>query len=115
MFRYAEGFFGSYFAGLGKIAAIQAASDSGTKHGIITSVDADVVTLVSAIVLYIFAAGSVKGFALTLSIGICCDIIMMLLYKRPLIMLLAKTMEKAPGFWGLKGPKIAEKGGVKNA
>ena len=95
--------------------SIQAASDSGTKHGIITSVDADVVTLVSAIVLYIFAAGSVKGFALTLSIGICCDIIMMLLYKRPLIMLLAKTMEKAPGFWGLKGPKIAEKGGVKNA
>ena len=95
--------------------SIPAASDSGSRHGIITSIDADVVTLVSAIVLYVFAAGSVKGFALTLSIGIICDIIMMLLYKRPMIMLLAGVMQKAPKFWGLTGPKKEEKGGAKNA
>ena len=95
--------------------SIPAASDSGSKHGIITSVDADIVTLVSAVVLYVFAAGSVKGFALTLSIGICCDIIMMLLYKRPVIMLLANFMQKAPRFWGLTRPENAGKGGVKNA
>ena len=98
---------------LGK--SIPASSDSGTKHGIMTSIDADVVTLVSAVVLYIFAAGQVKGFALTVSIGIICDIVMMLLYKRPIIMLLAKFMQKAPKFWGLTGPKKVEKGGAKNA
>lgn len=98
---------------LGK--SIPAASDSGSKHGMLTSIDADIVTLVSAIVLYALAAGSVKGFALTLSIGICCDIIMMVLFKRPLIMLLSDFMQKAPGFWGLTRPKETVKGGGKNA
>ena len=82
--------------------SIVAAVDSGSRHGIMTSLDADVVSLVSALVLYLVAVGSVKGFALTLMIGICCDATMMLLYKRPLLILLAKTFVKAPKFWGIK-------------
>ncbi len=50
------------------------AAKSGTRHAILTSLDADAVTFASAIPLFIFAIGPVKGFALTLMIGIVCDL-----------------------------------------
>lgn len=98
--------------------SIPSASISGSLHGMLTSIDADVVTLVSAVVLYIFAAGQVKGFALTLSIGILCDILMMVLFKRSLIILLGDFMAKHPAFWGLRSAKkeaLEEKGGEAHA
>lgn len=105
---------------LGK--TIRSASNSGSKHGIMTSVDADIVTLVSAAALYVFAIGPVKGFALTLMIGIACDIVMMLVFKRPSLMVLAESaMQKAPAFWGIPRERAASpsardsKGGVAGA
>jgi len=100
--------------------SIRLAADQGSRHGIRTSIDADLVTMVSAIVLYFVAIGPVRGFALTLMIGIVCDFIMMLIFKRPLIILLAPYMAKMPKLWGLKGPDAAEgaaaaKGGVAGA
>lgn len=86
---------------------IRSASNSASRHGIMTSVDADLVTLVSAFVLYLVAIGPVRGFALTLMIGIACDIVMMLIFKRPSLMLLSETViPKAPGLWGI--PKDAD-------
>lgn len=83
--------------------SIAAASISGVRHGIGTSIDADVVSLVSAIALFVLAEGPVKGFGLTLALGIICDIITMLLFKAPLLRLLARFMIKShPGFWGVK-------------
>ena len=68
--------------------------------------------------LFAVAIGPVKGFALTLMIGIVCDILMMLLYKRPMIMLLGESfIPKAPAFWGVpkemdvKGSSASRKGG----
>lgn len=91
---------------------VRSASNSGSKHGIMTSIDADLVTFVSALVLYLVAIGPVKGFALTLMLGIVCDIVMMLIYKRPTVMLLAESViPKAPAFWGV--PK--ERAGVPGA
>lgn len=96
----------------------RSAADSGTRHAIGTSVDADLVTFVSALVLFLVAIGPVKGFALTLMIGIACDILMMLLYKRPMVMLLAESViPKMPAFWGVPrevaatGSAASKKGG----
>lgn len=90
--------------------SVRAASISGVKHGILTSIDADLVSMVSALCLFFLAAASVKGFGLTLSIGICCDILMMLLFKAPIIRLLAPhVMTKNPGFWDIKDGQIAAK------
>ena len=90
--------------GMGK--TVRSAAASGTKHAIVTSADADIVTFVSALALFAFAIGPVKGFALTLMLGIGCDLIMMLLFSRPLIMMLGETViPKAPAFWGI--PKAA--------
>ncbi|GGF51669.1 protein translocase subunit SecD [Terasakiella brassicae] len=52
--------------GLGPIAAI----DSGYKRAIKTIVDANVTTLIAAVLLYQFGSGPVRGFAVTLAIGI---------------------------------------------
>ena len=82
--------------------SVRAASITGVKHAIMTSIDADLVTLVSALSLFFLATASVKGFGLTLALGIMCDIVMMLLFKAPLIRLLApRVIAKHPGFWGI--------------
>ncbi len=65
--------------------SVRAASITGVRHGIETSIDADLVTLVSALTLFFLASASVKGFGMTLALGIMCDIVMMLLLKAPLI------------------------------
>jgi len=97
---------------------IRSAANSGSRHGMMTSIDADLVTLVSAAVLYFAAIGPVKGFALTLMIGIACDMLMMVLFKRPTLMLLAESViPKAPAFWGVPKetsalPAKPVKGGV---
>ena len=88
--------------------SVRAASITGVKHAIVTSIDADLVTLVSALTLFFLASASVKGFGLTLALGIACDIIMMLLFKAPLIRLLAPgVIAKHPGFWGIKDAEAA--------
>ena len=83
--------------------SVRAASITGVRHGIETSIDADLVSLVSALTLFVLASASVKGFGLTLALGIACDIVMMLLLKAPLIRLLAPhVITEHPGFWGVR-------------
>ena len=82
--------------------SIKAASQSGVRHAILTSIDADLVTLVSALALFFLASASVKGFGMTLALGIFCDIVMMLIFKAPLIRLMApRTISKHPDFWNV--------------
>jgi SecD/SecF fusion protein len=83
--------------------SVRAASITGVRHAIITSIDADLVTLVSALALFFIAVGSVKGFGLTLALGVVCDILTMLIFKAPLLRLLApRVITKHPGFWGVR-------------
>jgi preprotein translocase subunit SecD/SecD/SecF fusion protein len=85
----------------------RAAAKSGTKHAILTSLDADAVTFASAIPLFLFAIGPVKGFALTLMIGIICDLTIAMLFTRPAVILLAeKTIGRMPRFFGVKGSAV---------
>ncbi|EOS52790.1 protein translocase subunit SecDF [Adlercreutzia caecimuris] len=91
--------------------SVKAASITGVKHAIFTSIDADLVTMVSALCLFFLAASSVKGFGMTLALGIICDIVMMVIFKAPLIRLLApKVIARHPGFWGIRDSIEASKG-----
>ena len=104
---------------------IRNASISGVKHGIGTSVDADMVTFVSAVALFFVAVGPVKGFGLTLALGILCDLVTMFAFKAPALRLLARgTIQANPAFWGVaddieeaEAARVAAsgKGGVANA
>lgn len=83
--------------------SVRAASITGVRHGISTAIDADLVTLVSALTLFFLASASVKGFGLTLALGIACNVVAMLVFMMPLIRLLApRAIAKHPGFWDVK-------------
>lgn len=82
----------------------RSAAKSGTRHAIGTSIDADLVTFVSALVLYLVAIGPVRGFALTLMLGITIDLTVAILFTRTIIVLLSESViPKAPALFGLKG------------
>jgi len=49
---------------------VRTAIDNGYKRAVITIADANITTLITAIVLYQFGTGPIRGFAVTLSIGI---------------------------------------------
>ncbi|MBE0447054.1 MAG: protein translocase subunit SecD [Actinobacteria bacterium] len=75
------------------------AVDSGFWNGFRASLDADLVTMMVALVLFLVGIGSVKGFALVLIIGLALDIVMMLLFTRASLGLLAQI-------WPIKSPKL---------
>jgi SecD/SecF fusion protein len=81
----------------------RSAAKSGVRHAIGTSIDADVVTLVSAIALYVFAIGPVRGFAFTLILGIVIDLVVALLFTGPVVRMFAESvMPKMPRLFGVK-------------
>ena len=49
---------------------VRTAIDNGYKRAVITIADANITTLITAVVLYQFGTGPIRGFAVTLSIGI---------------------------------------------
>ncbi len=54
-------------------ASAQASIDSGYRRAFSTIADANVTTLIAALVLFAFGTGPIKGFAVTLSVGILCS------------------------------------------
>jgi preprotein translocase subunit SecD len=95
--------------GMGK--TLRTAAKSGTKHALWTSVDADVVTFVSAAAIFLLAIGPVKGFALTLIIGIVIDLTVGFMFTRPMIQVLAELQVVRKNEWLFGIPK----GGAENA
>ena len=54
--------------------APSAAVDQGFAHAWVTIVDTHVTTIVSAAILFLFGTGPVKGFAITLTIGLAANL-----------------------------------------
>jgi len=52
----------------------RAGLDSGYGKAFLTIMDANITTLIAGIVLYQYGTGPIKGFAVTLSIGIVCSL-----------------------------------------
>ncbi len=61
------------------------ALDSGYKHALSSIIDANMTTLIAAILLFIFGSGTIKGFAVTLSIGIVTSIFSAVMVSRLMI------------------------------
>jgi preprotein translocase subunit SecD len=68
-------------------AAIQPAFRRAWK----TIYTADVVTILAAVVLYLLAVGSVRGFALTLGLSTALDLFVVYFFKRPTVFLLSRS------------------------
>ncbi|NLW18594.1 MAG: protein translocase subunit SecD [Candidatus Cloacimonetes bacterium] len=74
----------------------RSAADAGFKRATITIWDANLTTLIAAFVLYQFGTGPVRGFALTLTIGIIGSIFTAIVFVRWLMdkTLLSRNSEK---------------------
>jgi len=62
-----------------------AAIDTGFKEALRAVVDANLTTLIAALVLFQFGSGPIKGFAVTLSIGVLTTMFTAILFTRTLV------------------------------
>ena len=60
----------------------RAAVDAGYNRATLTILDANVTTLIAALVLFQFGTGPVKGFAVTLSLGVLSSLFTALILTR---------------------------------
>ena len=60
----------------------RAAVDAGFDRATLTILDANVTTLIAALVLFQFGTGPVKGFAVTLSLGVIASVFTALILSR---------------------------------
>ncbi len=68
--------------------SVQAAIDSGYEKAFVTIADANITTLIAAVVLFVFGTGPIKGFAITLSIGILTSMFTAIVGTRAVVNLL---------------------------
>jgi preprotein translocase subunit SecD len=71
--------------------SLRTAVETGWRRARQTILIADAVSMLSAIVLFILAIGSVKGFAFTLGLTTLIDVLVVFMFTKPLLTLLART------------------------
>ena len=64
---------------------IQKAISAGYEKALLTIADANITTLIASIVLFSFGTGAIKGFAVTLSIGIITSMVTAIIVSRAII------------------------------
>ena len=67
---------------------VKAAVDSGFKRAVITVLDSNVTIIIASVVLWIFCSGSIKGFAITLGIGVLVSLFTAIFVTRGLMAVL---------------------------
>lgn len=88
---------------------VRSAVSSGFTRGFLTILDANVLTMLTAAVLFFFATAGVKGFALTLIIGTIVSMFTAVLAIQALLGVLAEfRFFRNPAFMGLTSAQIAE-------
>jgi preprotein translocase subunit SecD len=86
---------------LGK--SVRAAVDSGFNRALSSILDANITTVIAGLVLYTFGSGAVKGFALTLLIGIILSMISAIVVTKFFVKLaLNMGILKSAAYFGVK-------------
>ena len=67
---------------------VKAAVDSGFKRAVITVLDSNVTIIIASVVLWIFCSGSIKGFAITLGLGVLVSLFTAIFVTRGLMAVL---------------------------
>lgn len=80
---------------------LHAAIDAGFKRAFVAILDSNVTTLIAAVVLLYFGSGPIKGFAVTLSIGIVVSMFTAITFTRWMLRWCADVWKK-PAFYGVK-------------
>ncbi|MFI5953361.1 protein translocase subunit SecD [Cryptosporangium sp. NPDC051539] len=90
----------------GRARGLKAAVTSGFKNALSAIADSNVTTLLAAGLLFWLASGPVRGFGVTLSIGVLASMVSALLFTRVLMELLVSVpwVRRHPAWTGLAGP-----------
>lgn len=83
---------------IGAGATVKSAIDAGFNKALSAILDSNITTLIAAVVLYLMGTGTIKGFALTLGIGIVLSMFTALF--------VTKNLLKAVYTLGLQSPKL---------
>ena len=67
-----------------------AALDSGFRKALVTILDSNITTLIAALVLFYFGSGSVRGFGVTLSVGLVASVFANVVVTRAILQLFVK-------------------------
>ncbi len=82
------------------------AIENGYANAMRAILDANITTLIASIVLYVYGTGAIKGFAITMSIGILASMLTAILGTHGIYQMLESKMNKSKNyrFWfGIKG------------
>ena len=71
--------------------SLRLAVENGWRRARLTILAADAVSILAAVVLYIFAIGVVRGFAFALGLTTLIDVFLVFFFTKPLVTLLART------------------------
>ncbi|MFC3687454.1 protein translocase subunit SecD [Aquipuribacter hungaricus] len=77
--------------------SLEVAVERGWERARRTILASDAVSFLAAVVLYLLAVGGVRGFAFTLGVTTVIDLIIVFLFTKPLVTLLARTRFFADG------------------
>ncbi|MCB0858226.1 MAG: protein translocase subunit SecD [Solirubrobacterales bacterium] len=85
--------------------SVQSAISLGYRRGISTIIDANVVTLLTAFILFVLATSGIKGFAFTLGVGTLVSLLTAVVFTQALLgsMSNTKLMRSGKGFSGIEG------------
>jgi len=79
--------------------SLRAGVESGFSRAFVTVIDAHVTTFIAAMTLWIFGTGSIKGFALTLGIGILASLFTAITFTRLVLRLTVGINPKMKTTW----------------
>ncbi|NLT47760.1 MAG: protein translocase subunit SecF, partial [Clostridiales bacterium] len=87
--------------------SLRVSVDSGFHRALSTIIDSQLTTMLAGVILYQFGSGPVKGFALTLMIGIVISVLTAVVITQFLMKTLVETRSLAkPRFFGLDKPRF---------
>ena len=81
---------------------VVSAVNAGFKRAFITILDSNITTILASIVLWILCPGSIKGFAITLLIGVVLSMFTAIVITRSLVKLLLNLASNKSKFFNLK-------------
>lgn len=90
--------------------SIHKAIEEGYDNAMRAILDANITTLIAAVLLYVYGTGAIKGFAITISIGILASMLTAILGTHGVYEMLESRINKTKnvGFWfGISGKKAA--------
>ncbi|HSR95247.1 MAG TPA: protein translocase subunit SecD [Solirubrobacterales bacterium] len=84
-----------------------AAIAAGYRRGIATIVDANIVTLLTAFILFVLATAGVKGFAFTLGVGTIVSLLTAVVFTQALLLSMSRSrLLRSPSVLGAAGQRM---------